>query len=96
MLTKLLRRLAEQDARSIPELAEELRVQPPLVHMMLDELAQRGYLRALADCAIDCHGCAVRAPCSIAEKPKVWIVTEKGADFLRAISPKPQAVRSRR
>ncbi len=72
MLDRLLNLLREGKTRTVPELARELGVTPPLVEMMLEELAGRGILRSLPGaCAGRCQGCPVQGACA-AGGTRIW------------------------
>jgi len=79
MLEELLRRLAEGGVHSYEELASGLAISPAMLEVMLEDLARRGYLRAVeTSCDSGCHGCPVGG-CSIAGRGRLWSLTEKGA-----------------
>lgn len=72
MLDRLLSLLREGKTRTVPELARELGVTPPLVEMMLEELAGRGILRSLpGSCAGRCNGCPMQGACA-AGGTRIW------------------------
>ncbi|MGC8874731.1 MAG: helix-turn-helix domain-containing protein [Chloroflexia bacterium] len=75
MLDRLLSLLREGKTRTVPELARELGVTPPLVEMMLEELAVRGYLRSLpGSCGGRCEGCPLAGACA-AGGTRIWSIS---------------------
>ena len=78
MIDQLLTLVAEGGVHSYEDLTERLAISQPLLEMMLDDLAGRGYLRVVGDgCGGHCGGCAVGG-CSIAGPARLWTLTEKG------------------
>jgi hypothetical protein len=79
MLEELLRRVARGGVHSYEELASAMAISLPMLEAMLDDLARRGYLRAVdASCDSGCHGCSAGG-CSVAGRGRLWSLTEKGA-----------------
>jgi hypothetical protein len=79
MLDELLQSIAEGGVHSTEELAKRLSVSQPLLDMMLEDLARRGYLRAVGNgCDMGCAGCSLGG-CCIAGPGHLWVLTEKGA-----------------
>lgn len=88
MLEKLLRLVAQGGLHSYDELAARLGVPRPLLEMMLEDLARRGYLRPAGDgCAASCAACG-RADCGSAGRGPagcaLWVLTAKGAALARS------------
>ena len=78
MLQRLLDLVAEGGLRSYADLARELGVSEELVGQMIEDLAQRGYLRPVAgDCESRCTGCSLAKTCAIGGPARVWALTEK-------------------
>jgi len=64
---------------SSAELAHALGVSTALVEPMLEELAQRGYLRLFAPGhAQPCERCPARAACLYRSQAPVWVLSAKG------------------
>jgi predicted ArsR family transcriptional regulator len=89
MIDQLLQLVAEGGVLSYDELAKRLSISRPLLEMMLEDLARRGYLRAVdAGCGGHCAGCApARSGCcggSIAGPARLWTLTDKGANRVGA------------
>ncbi len=79
MIEQLLQLVAEGGVHSYSDLAKRLSVSQPLLEMMLEDLARRGYLRAVGNgCEDHCSGCAMGG-CSIAGPGHLWALTEKGS-----------------
>lgn len=88
MLERLLGVLAKGGAHSPAELGRELGVARGLVEQMIEDLAQRGYLRlALDDCGDRCTGCPLTGRCFPKGQGRLWALTEKGRAASRE-SPK--------
>ena len=79
MIDQLLRLVAEGGVHSYQDLTSHLAISQPLLEMMLEDLARRGYLRSVGDgCGGHCGGCAAGG-CSIAGPARIWTLTEKGS-----------------
>jgi len=79
VLKYLLKLLNDGGVRSYRELAEALSVPESLLEVMIEDLAQRGYLRSVAkECNARCEGCHAGV-CAMGGGGKVWVLTEKGA-----------------
>lgn len=79
MLKRLMQIVARSGTASTTELARALGVSPALVEEMLQALARRGYLRAVASgCGQPCAHCPVRAGCLFHRAPRIWALTAKG------------------
>lgn len=83
ILKRLLRRVGGSEVGGISELARELGTSPVLVEQMIATLTQVGYLEAVVPgCATPCERCPVHTMCLYRRQPRVWIVTEKGRQFV--------------
>ena len=79
MLQKLIKAIAEGQARSLGDLANQLDVSVGLVEQMLEDLTRQGYLRlASMECASGCAGCPSASACNLTQPVKTWVLTEKG------------------
>jgi hypothetical protein len=79
MLRSLLQLVARGDAVRSTELASALGVNTALVDPMLEDLAQRDYLRRVVpDCAATCERCPARSACLHSNRARVWALTAKG------------------
>ncbi len=79
MIDQLLRLVAEGGVHSYEDLTRHLSISQPLLEMMLEDLARRGYLRSVGNgCGGHCGGCAAGG-CSIAGPVRLWTLTEKGS-----------------
>ena len=79
MLHKLMKAVAEGQARSLGELAKHLGVCAGLVEQMLEDLSRQGYLRlASMECDSGCAACASEATCNLTQLVRTWVLTEKG------------------
>ena len=72
MLERLLDRLSA-GVTSVPELARALGTSPKLVEAMLEDLAQRGLVRAVESCGGACQGCGVSG-CLSSWRGRAWTV----------------------
>ena len=82
MLRKLIRIMAEGQARSLGELARQLRVDNGLLEQMLEYLARQGYVKSTStefDSA--CAGCPSAVACSLMQPIKTWVLTKKGHEL---------------
>ena len=81
MLERLLSSIAEGGLHSYDGLAQELGVPRPLLEVMIEDLARRGYLRAAGGACDGCAGCGMASgPCG-----RLWTLTGKGIrDSLRS------------
>ena len=78
-MLRLLELVAEGGVHTYGDLARELGVGEALLRPMIEELAQRGYLRAVADgCGTQCAGCPLGNACALGGPARVWMLTEKG------------------
>jgi bacterioferritin-associated ferredoxin len=78
MIDQLLRLVAEGGVHSYEDLTRHLSISQPLLEMMLEDLARRGYLRSVGNgCGGHCGGCAAGV-CSIVGPARLWTLTEKG------------------
>jgi hypothetical protein len=79
----LLRLIAGAGGADHAELARALGVTPSLIQEMLDTLSRQGYLkRVVAKPPATCGQCPLRRECPSAGKPRLWILSEKGARVL--------------
>ena len=79
MLHKLIRAIAEGQARSLGDLAKQLDVSVGLVEQMLEDLSRQGFLRLTSmECASGCGGCPSASACSLTQPVRTWVLTEKG------------------
>ena len=79
MLHKLIRAIAEGQARSLGDLAKQLGVSVGLIEQMLEDLVRQGYLRLTSmECASGCAGCPSASACTLTQPVKTWVLTEKG------------------
>lgn len=79
MLEQLLQLVAEGGIHSYEELAQRLSISQPLLEMMLEDLARRGYLRWLGDeCGERCSTCH-SGGCVTMSPGRIWTLTSKGA-----------------
>lgn len=86
-MEELLRRIAEGGTYNLSELAQELGVSEELLRQMIEDLAQRGYLRPVAgDCQGHCAGCPLAKTCTIGGPTRVWALTERGATIAGELS----------
>jgi predicted ArsR family transcriptional regulator len=90
MLRHLLQLVARDEAVRSTELASALGVSAALVDSMLEELAQRGYLRLVAAGCTACARCPARAACLFGNAARVWVPTERATNSsgrVRAAEP---------
>lgn len=87
MLEKLLKIIRQEGGTfSLTALAARLNTSPFMVRAMLQDLANRGYVKDYTtDCNLDaCGGCALKGGCKTGESPKplVWTLSfsDKGND----------------
>ena len=80
MLERLLSSIAEGGLHSYDGLAQELGVPRPLLEVMIEDLARRGYLRPVRGGCDGCAGCGV-ANCG---STPLWTLVEKGARVARS------------
>jgi hypothetical protein len=90
MLEKLLKLLAEGGVHSYEDLEKGLSVSQPLLEMMIEDLARRGYLRPVGSgCDGRCAGCSIGG-CCITGPGHLWVLTEKGTRAsARLVSAEP-------
>jgi predicted ArsR family transcriptional regulator len=78
VLDKMLRLLTRDGLRTTADLARELQVSEALVHMMIADLAQRGYLRPVsANCGGSCTACPLIRTCAVGGPGQVWAWTRR-------------------
>lgn len=84
MLSRLLELLQEGGTHRIDDLARELGTTSPLVEVMLEDLARRGYLKAItAQCSDMCTQCSRSDMCAAGGSStetsggQIWVLTEK-------------------
>jgi predicted ArsR family transcriptional regulator len=78
MLNKLLELLRTGGTHQVADLAHKLESTPPLVEMMLEDLARMGYLKQVnGECAGQCSACSLAGLCTTGEGKRVWTLTEK-------------------
>lgn len=78
MLEQLLRFVAEGGIHSYEDLMRRLDVNQPMLEMMLEDLARRGYLQPVGDaCGGRCSGCSMGG-CSVAGPGRLWTLTTRG------------------
>lgn len=91
MLEELLGLVAQGGIQSYDDLTKALSISQPMLEVMLEDLAQRGYLRAVNEgCGGHCQGCAVGG-CSIAGPGRLWTLTAKGAQAAARLDAIPAA-----
>ena len=79
MLQRLLELVAEGGVHSHAELARQLKVSDKLLAEIIEDLARRGYLRAVSgDCSGQCAGCHQSKTCAVGASTQIWSLTEKG------------------
>lgn len=103
MLLDLLRKFDEGHVRSMAELADELRVSPPMLDMVLKDCERMGYLERVggacdADACASCCGSddARSVQCAgVTSRPQLapswWRITEKGTAAVRRASPRVES-----
>jgi predicted ArsR family transcriptional regulator len=98
MLRRLLELVARTGTARSAELAGALGVSTAMIEPMLQELAQRGYLRPVAPGCTACASCPVRAACLFGSGARVWVLSAKGQELVwRDIELQPeQRVRLKR
>ena len=83
MLRTILCLGAESGTIRCEELARMLDTSPELIRLALAELARRDYLQALVPgCSTTCEHCPLCAVCLNRGRPRVWMLTRKGAAWL--------------
>jgi predicted ArsR family transcriptional regulator len=79
MLDRLLSLVGQGGVHSYTDLARQLDVSEELLEQMLQDLANMGYLRPVANgCEGQCAGCPLAGTCAIGGPARVWTLTEKG------------------
>lgn len=74
---------AEQGVQRFTELARVLEVSNQLLRLMIEDLAQRGYLRSVhKGCAAHSAGCPMEQTCTndIDNPTRMWFLTDKGVE----------------
>jgi hypothetical protein len=78
MLEKLLQTLQAGGTHTLAELARGLGTSEPLVEMMIEELARKGYLAPVnRGCTEQCGACPAPEPCAVGGATRVWSLTDK-------------------
>jgi hypothetical protein len=78
MLERLLQILGSGGTYTLADLARELEVTEELAEMMIEELAQMGYLAPLQKgCTRQCAACPVSGSCSVGGASHAWTLTGK-------------------
>ncbi|MGE5218170.1 MAG: helix-turn-helix domain-containing protein [Chloroflexota bacterium] len=84
MIEKLLRLAAARGTARSSDLAQALGVSPALAQQMLEMLVREGYLNSVVQgCAIPCELCPLHPACLLTNRPRIWVLTEKGERFLK-------------
>jgi hypothetical protein len=79
----LLRIVAAKGAESSAGLARSLGVSHALLGDMLEELARKGYLKAVVDgCSAPCEHCPLHSACRLQRQARIWMLTPKGESWL--------------
>ncbi|MBN1484039.1 MAG: DNA-binding protein [Chloroflexia bacterium] len=77
MLELLLELLRQDQPRTVAELAQELQTTPAMVELMLEDLAQRGYLQEIGgNCQQRCQSCPLGGICAAAGARKIWALRD--------------------
>ncbi|MBN1399466.1 MAG: hypothetical protein JXA74_01440 [Anaerolineae bacterium] len=85
MLRKLLHLLVSGRAWTLPELAQELDVDPRLVPQMLADLSRAGYVHEVQmACTGRCQQCAKQGTCGLHFDGRIWSVTPKALEATEA------------
>ncbi len=78
MLRELMRRIAEGGPWTTEALARELDTSPELVAAMLEELARRGYVKAVeSECSGACAHCPMASQCPSGSPQRIWMWNQK-------------------
>ena len=84
-LQGLLRLLAGGTVHTLAQLAAELGLDQELLKQMLLDLERAGYVQTISGCAEgQCRSCDLQGLCTLGQRQRVWIVTEKGSRAARA------------
>ena len=77
MLRQIMDRIAQGGSWSVEDLARELHTTPQLVTAMLEDLARRGYFKAVgATCSGACASCTMVGGCIEGAFEQVWAVNQ--------------------
>ena len=83
MFRRILRLVAETGSIRCEELAQALDTSPEIVRLALAELARRDYLQVISECGATCEHCPIHAACHYRCQPQLWMLTDKGAAWIR-------------
>ena len=84
MLRQLLMLIAENENRTMQDLAKALAVPDALVSQMVEQLARSGYLVDSQTCGEGCGECSLKSACGSEDfaRLRFWSLTEKGQAFV--------------
>jgi predicted ArsR family transcriptional regulator len=73
MLREMMRLIAQGGPWTTETLARELGTSPEMVAAMLEELARRGYLKAVeSECSGTCAHCPMATQCATGSPQRIW------------------------
>jgi len=79
MLRKILRLAFGRGTAETADLARELGVNVPQIHLMVATLERLGYLEKAATASEgSCERCEAHATCLLIDCPRIWRLTPKG------------------
>ncbi len=83
MLHRVLELLDRGTVQTQHELAEALGASESLIILVMEQLAQRGYLVEANQCADGCVHCPMQQACGGSKDLRVWSLTDKGKAAIR-------------
>jgi DNA-binding transcriptional MocR family regulator len=78
VLQRVLELLGRGTVQTQHELAEALGASESLIILVVEQLAQRGYLAEANQCADGCVHCPMQQACGGSKDLRAWMLTEKG------------------
>ena len=83
MLQRILELLDSGTVQTQHELAVALGTSESLIVLVVEQLAQRGYLVEANRCAAGCTHCSMQQACGRSKDLRTWTLTDKGKAAIR-------------